>query len=433
MVNDCAIFVDTNIYLHYELFVEIPWNELARAKNAVLLVPPTVLREIDKHKYDPRLKRVRERAALVAQRFGQLSKSDDAVRPGVRIQFIASEPKDFDSLSLDRTSEDDRLIASILEYTSQQPGTFTFLVTDDVLMTIKAQNAQIPLLEIPDTYRLPVQPNEEQAKIQQLQRQLNELQSLTPKLVLRFDNGSQTCRVQRPPVPPAERSWQDVERIKETYPHLWQAPLELGLVNAFSQLSFNRLSEHEIEEYNRKLDHFYLRSEEYLEGCYKIDDLKSRSLTLNVEVANTGKLPAEDIRALIKVLPPLDLCGSDRFSYPKKPTPPRKPQPGERVNISDLVVRPYPSPFNAADLSRAMERQRVRWLGLSQENDFKVATFEVQKLNHPYSEKCPHPIIVVFDNRDAMNSFTIEFEISAANVPEKQTGQLHVIVTDTDT
>jgi hypothetical protein len=80
-----------------------------------------------------------------------------------------------------------------------------------------------------------------------------------------------------------------------------------------------------------------------------------------------------------------------------------------------------------------MKPQRVRWLGLSQENDFRVATFEVEKLNHPYSESCPHPIIVVFDNRDAMNSFTIEFEISAANVPEKETGQLHVIVTDTDT
>ncbi len=97
MVNECAIFVDTNIYLHYELFVEIPWNELAGAKNAVLFVPPTILREIDKHKNDYRLKRVHERAALIAKRFGQLSNSNDAVRPGVRIKFIASEPKEFDS------------------------------------------------------------------------------------------------------------------------------------------------------------------------------------------------------------------------------------------------------------------------------------------------------------------------------------------------
>jgi hypothetical protein len=77
-----------------------------------------------------------------------------------------------------------------------------------------------------------------------------------------------------------------------------------------------------------------------------------------------------------------------------------------------------------------MERQRVRWLGLSQENDFKVATFEVQKLNHLYSEKCPQPLIVLFESRDAMQSFTLEFQITAANVPEKESGQLHVIVTD---
>lgn len=93
-------------------------------------------------------------------------------------------------------------------------------------------------------------------------------------------------------------------------------------------------------------------------------------------------------------------------------------------------MRPYPPSLNAADLSSAMQPRRVRWLGLSQENDFKVATFEVQKLNHGYSEKCPHPIIVVFESRDAINSFTIEFEITATNIPDKEAGQLHVIVTE---
>ncbi len=327
MVNECAIFVDTNIYLHYELFVEIPWNELAGAKNAVLFVPPTILREIDKHKNDYRLKRVHERAALIAKRFGQLSNSNDAVRPGVRIQFIASEPKEFDSHHLDRTSEDDRLIASILEYTSQYPRMLTFLVTDDVLMIIKARNAQIPLLELPDTYRLPVQPDEEQAKIQHLQRQLTELQSRAPKLALRFDNGSPRCSVQRPSAPPAEPSWVDVERIKKEYPHLWQAPLDAGqLMNAFRQLSVDHFSEYEIEKYNSALDQFYLRHEQYLEDSYKVDELKSRSLTLNVEVANSGNSPAEDVRVLVKVPSTLDLGDSDRFSYPKKPTPPKKPQ-----------------------------------------------------------------------------------------------------------
>lgn len=73
-------------------------------------------------------------------------------------------------------------------------------------------------------------------------------------------------------------------------------------MNAFRQLSVDRFSEHEIEKYNSALDQFYLRHEQYLEDSYKIDELKSRSLTLDVEVANCGNLPAEDIRVLVKVL-----------------------------------------------------------------------------------------------------------------------------------
>lgn len=433
MTNDCAIFLDTNIYLHFNWVAEIAWQELAGKPSVILIVPPIVLSELEKHRRTHRSKQIRERARLVIQRLNQLFNSDKFVRQGVNINFLSSEPKEFEKHDLDRSWADDRLLASILHYNEQHTDMPTFLVTDDFPIVPKATVRGIALLKMPEEYRLPIQPDPEEAKIKELQKRLNELQSLSPRLTLQFENGLNYCSFQRPPVAPAEPSWEDFERIKEKYPHLWQAPLEVGLINAFHQLSVGRFSEYEIEQYNGKLDQFYLRSQEYLEGSYKIDELKSRSLTLDVEVANAGNLPAEDIRVLVKFPTSLDLCDLDRFSYPKKPTPPRKPQPGERLNISDLVARPYPSPFNAADLSRALERQRVRWLGLSQENDFKVATFEVQKLNHPYSERCPHPIIVVFDNRDAMNSFTIEFEISAANVPGKKTGQLHVIVTDTDT
>jgi hypothetical protein len=164
------------------------------------------------------------------------------------------------------------------------------------------------------------------AKINELQRRLNELQSLSPRLIVQFDNGSNHCSFQRPPAAAAERSWEDLERIKEQHPELWQRPLDVRqLTNAFHQLRSPRLSEYEIEKYNSARDQFFLRYEQYLSDCHKIDELKSRSLTLNVKVANAGNLPADDIRVLVKVPSPLDLCESDRFSYPKKPTPPRKP------------------------------------------------------------------------------------------------------------
>ena len=50
MPNDCAIFLDTNIYLHFKWITEIAWNKLAGRESAVLIVPPIVASELEKHK-----------------------------------------------------------------------------------------------------------------------------------------------------------------------------------------------------------------------------------------------------------------------------------------------------------------------------------------------------------------------------------------------
>ena len=57
-------FVDTNLLLHFKVFEGINWTNLLNDKEVVLVICPTVLDEIDKHK-DSAKGKVRNRAKAI--------------------------------------------------------------------------------------------------------------------------------------------------------------------------------------------------------------------------------------------------------------------------------------------------------------------------------------------------------------------------------
>jgi hypothetical protein len=274
-------------------------------------------------------------------------------------------------------------------------------------------------------------PDPNEVRLQELQAKLSELQSFSPELHLQFDNGSGTCIIPRPAEPPPEPTWEDIERFKEKYPELWQPPLNpRNFTNAFREMAIMRLSDYQIERYNKQLDKFFRQYEDYVNGRYRIDDLKSRSICINLELKNSGTSPATDLSILLKLPPSLIIaCDPELFSYPKAPSPPKKPRPGETLNISDIVVRPYMPTWNP-EAFRSPKADEIRWVGTSENSDHKVATFEIQKLNHGFAKPFPKPLIITFKDRDSINSFSIDFEIHAANLSAKQTGQLRVTISD---
>jgi rRNA-processing protein FCF1 len=62
------LFLDTNVYLHYMDFEQIDWKELIDS-DFTIVVPPIVIREIDKHKDNNRGK-IQSKAKAVSKKFG---------------------------------------------------------------------------------------------------------------------------------------------------------------------------------------------------------------------------------------------------------------------------------------------------------------------------------------------------------------------------
>ena len=131
-----TIFLDTNIFLHYEPFDQIKWLEIVQAESATILIPPVTIRELNKHKDYHSQPRVRNRAGEVLKRLLALfeSPAGTSLRDNINIVFEDRDPViDFAAHQLSPDIQDDHLIASILMYQNEAAGTETVLVTSDAV------------------------------------------------------------------------------------------------------------------------------------------------------------------------------------------------------------------------------------------------------------------------------------------------------------
>lgn len=118
-------FLDANVLIHFRAFQEVDWPQKLQARHVYLVLVPTVLRELNKYKDDNKNEARRRRVRSILPRLEGLleqptSSSPATARLGVSIFDIPREPKvDWSALGLDPLIEDDRLIASIIEFGQQ--------------------------------------------------------------------------------------------------------------------------------------------------------------------------------------------------------------------------------------------------------------------------------------------------------------------------
>lgn len=146
-------FLDTNILHHFQMFDEVNWTEVLNAKQVCLVIAPTVLRELNQHKDDYNNERRRNRARMLLSKLKRLLEPEmitdqlPIVRRDVSLMAISQEPSiNWIEEHLDPNNADDRLIASILEFSRQRLLESLLLVTNDFLLRLKARDHNIKAL-----------------------------------------------------------------------------------------------------------------------------------------------------------------------------------------------------------------------------------------------------------------------------------------------
>src|SRR6266536_851128 len=143
-------FLDTNILIQFQTFNEVNWLKVLNAKQVCLVLAPVVIHELDIHKSDYSNARRQKRARMLLPKITKLIEEEPIgdelpqVRRNVTLMVLPNEPLiDWRAEHLDPMVNDDRLIASILEFSRQHPSENVLLLSDDSGPRFKAKSHNI--------------------------------------------------------------------------------------------------------------------------------------------------------------------------------------------------------------------------------------------------------------------------------------------------
>lgn len=145
--------LDTNSLLHYTRFDQIPWTTRMNESHVRLVIPLTVVDELDAKKYARRgefQKRARE---LLTRIDGYVTASPpdgySRIQKNTTIEILAHE------LGHSASQDNDKDILNQCEFLSQLTGHPVTLVTGDSGMRIRAQTAGLGVFKLTDDDLLP--------------------------------------------------------------------------------------------------------------------------------------------------------------------------------------------------------------------------------------------------------------------------------------
>jgi predicted nucleic acid-binding protein len=443
-----TVFLDTNVFLHYKSVELIDWLKILQADSVIILVPPITIHELNKQKETHHKAIIRKRAGDVQKKLNVFfaSENQSQINNDVTILFEDRDPLiDFHKYQLSRDIQDDQLIASIIMYRNEKPDVEIRLVTSDAGLTLltKAKRHNITAIMLPESYKLPVELDPEQEQIKKLEQEIRELKLKEPILTLSFSDGNQYYKriLPRPRELTSSQIEQKLIELQKLSPKLEERISRsselrveevIGKIGNSLDTSFlNEISPEDINNFNAKLDIFYNNYIEYIKKGVLFENQQRRTIKVELTLRNDGSAPAEDIDIFMHF--PDGFSIFDENGYPKppgRPKPPAKPKSmieklsnplGESMSsyicptIRDQI---YPDLISTPS--------NVSFPDIKRTNSYNVDV-HVQRIKHKLYEELD-PLYIVFESFDGASSFNFDYEILAADLRDKISGKLHIIV-----
>jgi hypothetical protein len=181
--------LDTNIYPHYKFFTERDWKTVLGSEDLTLVVPPTVIKELDEKKYTAPNTRLKRRAQEVISKFKEISEGK-LVPSGFQIVFPDSPIEDVDwgTLGLNSSNSDDRIIAATLALKEKSAGDEVLIVAADFGLELKAKNHGIKFVFPPEDWKRETKDSRDK-EIAELQAKLQKYQNALPDVQLLLSTG----------------------------------------------------------------------------------------------------------------------------------------------------------------------------------------------------------------------------------------------------
>jgi len=429
------IFLDTMIYLHYKSIEEIDFQNEFNSKEITIIIPRITIRELDIHKNTHKFSRIRERARKMLQRIEKWIEVKE-IRPAVTVEYVATTPTiDYEKFNLNPDWNDDQLIAAILHYRSDNSmSDRIILVTQDTGPRLTARHFGIEVKQLPDKYKLPVEPDPQETEIRSLRQTIATLENALPRLELSFSNNEKPTNnknfaLSSQTVCDKKGFGKEIEKLKRKYPKINkdEANISVTKVGNLNLLGgpLNVVSDEEIKRYYADVDNYIEQYKGYLKSCWDITAAYERTIRFIIEVWNIGTAPAADVEVSIYFPDGFKLyeIGKQPIA-PKEPSPPVQPRTDMQITLSRIASASYG--LRLPDLSKHYN-EKLETFSIRRTNSYNVGD-HFQTIKHGDKVVLPE-MVLIFDSYEAAKSFKCEYNIRPANLPEPKTGELHFIIT----
>jgi|GEM_PF-1490174 len=353
------LFLDTNVFIQCCELGQLPWDEICKDdEHLLLLIPKTVQEEINKHKQDGNQRRAKK-ARKTNSLFKEIIFSEGAKlvikdsKPVVKISLAPLLSKDCQLPDvLDLSQPDDRIIAEMIRYKNKNPDHDISLFSHDSNLLNSAQYCGLSCIPVPDSWLLPPEPDSRDKIITNLGNRIKELEKNYPIIeVSSVDaSGNKTNRISVNTIRYRQLNENELHEllneVKQLYPmktifhkeppefsinHL----MSLGAVNAalgyfqeFIPTSDDEINKYQNEEYPAWID----KVKKYLLSLPEKFEEPTRNFSFSIILGNNGNVPAENIIVEFKAIgdiffkPPLkkdeNNNKNDTFILPSPPKPP---------------------------------------------------------------------------------------------------------------
>lgn len=320
------------------------------------------------------------------------------------------------------------MIASAIEFKKEHPSADVRVLSADTGVSRKCAALGIEVVRPPDSSRL-AEPEDPQARrIRELLRENTELKNRIPKLAVRFPGGGESLSFTAvvPPHPTEDEIRRHVEEANTENPRL-----VIEALPGVSDMARRRYAD-EIAKYNSHREVFLTEVEEhYRVQVPRLQSQRATSIPVKLIVKNEGTTPAVNVEVEVSFPEDLVIWPHDWLNSPKRPQPPRTPTPPPRsfLGISGLMSMIDPGQERFRFPILRTEKSEPRNFRLSNLRENNTALAQVRSFRHE-EEYSIIDHLVVFRDTSCLHDFSIEWRVSADNVPTRQKGQLRVRVHD---
>jgi hypothetical protein len=385
--------LDTNVFLHYRHFTELPWPKLL-CDQVMLTVTPTVLVELESLKYASSDSSVRARARKIARLLYELRGTNT-----IRLILQTELPP---NLYADITNEDNdlRVIEETAALKELHPDQSVLIVTADTGMMLKAESRGIQVFEMPEIFRL-TEDDERDRELRKARAELADLKNQMPTVRLGFENDDTkillpACQVNQPD----------------------REALEKAVQTRISPMAHKRQSLFQSPNYDDNWKAYQKAYERYVKlySTFVVAEwhFNNRVFPLSFVLSNTGAVRATDIEVRLHFPDGFEVKEFiDPPSEPEDPQPPTTIEDTFALIAEGIDLMPTFPAFNLPRLTSSDISPRGPRLHIKRTNSFDV-TYSILNLKQR-SKSEPMAMYIEYADSALPKSFKINSRVIVGN------------------